>query len=72
MNLDLEPIIKVFLIILALAAVVGIVGICFGIVAIATAVKAYFAGKTAKAKLNPSATFALADRAPPPDIADGW
>ena len=51
MNLDLEPIIKVFLILLALAAVVGIIGICFGIAAIVTAVKAYFAGKVVKAAL---------------------
>ena len=51
MNLDLEPIIKVFLILFAVAAIVGIVGIGFGIAAIVTAVKAYLAGKTAKAAL---------------------
>ena len=51
MNLDLEPIAKLFLILFAVAAVVGIVGICFGIAAAVTAVKAYLAGKTAKAAL---------------------
>ena len=47
MNLDLEPIAKVFLILFAVVAVIGVVGICFGI----AAVKAYLAGKTAKAVL---------------------
>ena len=51
MNLDLEPIVKLFLILFAVAAIVGIVGIGFGIAAVVTAVKAYFAGKTAKAVL---------------------
>ena len=51
MNLDLEPIVKLFLILFAVAAIVGIVGIGFGIAAIVSAVKAYLAGKVAKAVL---------------------
>ena len=51
MNLDLVPIAKVFLILFAVVAVVGIVGLCFGIAAAVTAVKAYLSGKTMKAAL---------------------
>lgn len=52
MNLDLEPIVKLFLILFAVAAIVSIVGIGFGIAAVVTVVKAYLAGKVAKAALT--------------------